>query len=823
MTTRDYVFRLRGEADQLVQAHERAAVAAERHALNTANLALTHARAKGAAETYAGTLARQSDQLARTGKLSTSQLQQVGFQLNDLAVQVASGQNPLLALVQQGSQLSGTFGGVRPALSAVATLATPAALGIGAVAGGVLALSAAFIQNTREQRAFENSLAATGNRAGLTRTSFDGITDSVQRNAQVTIGSAREITKALVDSGQVGAKALAPLAETGALLVDRMGKGASEATALLVQLAREPSKAAAELNKTYNFLTVEQFKYLQQLEQQGQASDAAAEASRLFNVQLRKIEPTLDALQVGLRAVKMAASSMWEALAPGRQKTPDELAQATIASLAEAERRLEVARSKGPNNAPDVRRKEEGVERLRAQLENFRLAARAERDVARGRADDAARTEAEITKIQRDGAKARRDTKKKEDTGPAFNASLDRIEDDLARRVVENRDAFQRDLEERGESALRAVEQQALTNQALSVALMTDDRARGERHIELEAEQLRKRIDLTVLAADERKAAEESVAQFIALRQQQLNDQLKPQYQRLLENWADTTAQMRETGDRFMTGFLQQGEQTWLELNRSGKLSLSSLGDLLRDELARLSYRQFIAPTVASIGKSIAGAVGFTVPGAPADLGLAASKAAEKVATDAAAGALVAFTFATKAATGAMNAAALTSPGGGGDSGLGGFLGSLFGGFELGGGTVHPSTVGSGFAKGGAFVNTIVTEPTPFRFARGAALGEMGEAGPEGIFPLLRDSKGRLGVSGQSGGAAPYVNVRVNIVGAPSQPQIRQRRDANGGIDIDVLFEQFRDRLGNEIDNGGGLLRNITGRTGGNGSAGLTQ
>jgi lambda family phage tail tape measure protein len=40
--------------------------------------------------------------------------------------------------------------------------------------------------------------------------------------------------------------------------------------------------------------------------------------------------------------------------------------------------------------------------------------------------------------------------------------------------------------------------------------------------------------------------------------------------------------------------------------------------------------------------------------------------------------------------------------------------------------------------------NTVVSQPTLFKFASGAGL--MGEAGPEAIMPLARDSQGRLGV-----------------------------------------------------------------------------
>lgn len=74
------------------------------------------------------------------------------------------------------------------------------------------------------------------------------------------------------------------------------------------------------------------------------------------------------------------------------------------------------------------------------------------------------------------------------------------------------------------------------------------------------------------------------------------------------------------------------------------------------------------------------------------------------------------------------------------------------------------------FANGGVFdevkrfaYGDIVDTPTPFTFG-GGRRGEMGEAGPEAIMPLKRDSSGRLGVAGGGGGGiqvtyAPVVHI----------------------------------------------------------------
>lgn len=142
-------------------------------------------------------------------------------------------------------------------------------------------------------------------------------------------------------------------------------------------------------------------------------------------------------------------------------------------------------------------------------------------------------------------------------------------------------------------------------------------------------------------------------------------------------------------------------------------------------------------------------------------------------------------------------------------------LNSLFGGkgfnfssfFNWGGGSATANAKGNAFAsgnivpfaQGGAFTNSIVSRPTLFPFAKGTGL--MGEAGPEAIMPLRRNSAGDLGVvSSGAAASAPVVNVKVNN-SSPAQVQTTQA--PNGDLEMQI-YDAFEARLADRLVRGQG-------------------
>lgn len=113
-------------------------------------------------------------------------------------------------------------------------------------------------------------------------------------------------------------------------------------------------------------------------------------------------------------------------------------------------------------------------------------------------------------------------------------------------------------------------------------------------------------------------------------------------------------------------------------------------------------------------------------------------------------------------------------------AGTGGFWGWL-------GGLVTGSASGNQFNGGTGLPQGVYTQPTMFKFAKGAAfggrLGQLAEAGPEAIVPLKRTGSGDLGVQ-----ASPvYVNVNNY---SDQSVEVSETNREDGSRQIDILIGQ---------------------------------
>jgi len=111
------------------------------------------------------------------------------------------------------------------------------------------------------------------------------------------------------------------------------------------------------------------------------------------------------------------------------------------------------------------------------------------------------------------------------------------------------------------------------------------------------------------------------------------------------------------------------------------------------------------------------------------------------------------------------------------------------------------------------YSGSIVSQPT--MFASGGNV--MGEAGPEGIFPLKRGKDGKLGVSAEG---AIGTNVVVNLIESPGNGgQVNQTQSGNN-LTLDIMVEKIEGMMGRNISQGRGIAPTMERQYGLNRAAG---
>lgn len=856
------------------------------------------------------------------------QTQQLGYQLNDFFVQVSSGQGLLMPLIQQGSQLAGTFGGIRGALAALATVFTPVVLGIAAVAAVVGTIGYIFLNGQKEATAFKNALTLTGNFAGMTADKFRDLTQSVADYSKVSRGAARETLLAIVSTGQFQGAAINEVAKATLTLAKLTGKSTEDIVADFAKMGNGVAKWAADHNRSYHYLTIEQFRYIKQLEAQGRAQDAITLNTKLLNKALGDAKTNLGYLETAWLSVKNGAKKAWDAmLGISRDETiADKIANVT--QLLGAAREA-LAKSEARGDKPTADRRRNLVANLQTELEGLRLSQRAEDNAAREKAEAAAKNAKEIEReqngyqgallnvqmagyrrqlaaadlqrakdrigiengyaqntiglksyiaarygIERRGLNDRlalinEEAAQERATRPgtenerlaksarlvdidtkrfAILTDIARLEDDrrnfrimpeqLREEPESNAQRFAQferahtqatldGIEQRRDAALSSAHDLVGINRDLTASLILDDRQRGLAQLAIDEKNMRERLDMGALNADERRAVEERFNQWRVLKERELTERLKPEWQRRLTDWKDTNRLMKQSFDDFMTGWQDTGKDAWAEFIQTGKLNIKSFTSFTLEALSDLSFKKIIAPAFTDAGAKIAGFLGL---GNGADTGAATAATAQAAQTAAVGQSVLAFQSLNAALAefgfglrGAMTSVGVGSGSGGG---IGGLLGGLFGGRDFGsmfgGGS---STGGVGFGTGVGFGSL---DMGGFLAGGGKAkrgtMYEVNERGPELLtsggrdFLMMGAQDGNVtsnralserarsaSMVASGGGGSGSPNVRVIVNTPPGVAVDRQQsKSTGGGTDVELFLKMAEQRVGENIARGRG-------------------
>lgn len=276
-------------------------------------------------------LGTADDQIARTGnsaKQTAAALRMLPAQFSDIAISLQAGQSPFQVLLQQGSQIKDSFGGIGPALASTGRYALSLVNPFTVAAAAVTALALAYKQGSDEQTAFDKAIIQSGNIAGATSSSLAAMAKSIS----ATVGTTREAAAALtefVQSGKFTGDQLQEMTTAAVAWENATGRAVSDTIAEFAKLADDPVKAAAQLNDEYHFLTAAVYEQITALEKQGNTEEAAALAQKAYADALRdrstQVIQSLGYIETAWKNIKEGAASAWDAmLGVGREQTPQQ-------------------------------------------------------------------------------------------------------------------------------------------------------------------------------------------------------------------------------------------------------------------------------------------------------------------------------------------------------------------------------------------------------------------------------------------------------------------------------------------------------------------
>lgn len=250
---------LRAQIDPLGAAQAKLnAELAETNALFKAGAisAQEQAAAHQLAQTRFNATAKALKGLGDGSRLASYQVVNLGYQLNDVVVGLASGQRPLTVLMQQGSQIAQVFagtgmgvGGVLKELGrTVLGLVSPTMLlvaGLAAVGGTALYAYNSYIT---AQKQLEVATAGVGRAAGATVDQLNRIADAASSAGRISVAAARDMEVAFLRTGRIGVEQFGDLITVAKNYAATTGEDIDAATKELADAFADPAKGVDLLN-----------------------------------------------------------------------------------------------------------------------------------------------------------------------------------------------------------------------------------------------------------------------------------------------------------------------------------------------------------------------------------------------------------------------------------------------------------------------------------------------------------------------------------------------------------------------------------------------
>ena len=245
-------------------------------------------------------------------KMNEQQKINLTYQTTDFFTQIASGQSPFIAALQQGGQLKDTMGGLGNMFRAIGSLFTPFSVGLGAVAIGLGSVAVAAYQAKDDLDKLRDALTLTGNFSGVTEESFQKLANTLSGTTKASLGLTKDALMEVISSGQFTGTSISSVTQAIITYSQIAGVSAAEATQKLKGGLSGTAEGAKALNKEMNFLTLEQYKQIEALEKANKKQEAAQVVAVALNTKLEQQRRELGLLEGAWKTVTTAMSNYWD-------------------------------------------------------------------------------------------------------------------------------------------------------------------------------------------------------------------------------------------------------------------------------------------------------------------------------------------------------------------------------------------------------------------------------------------------------------------------------------------------------------------------------
>ena len=259
------------------------------------------------------------------GGMTAWQKQGLMYQTTDFFTQVASGQNVMIAAIQQGGQLKDQMGGLSNMFKVLTPLVFSATGAMVAVGAGIGLAAFAAYQGRKEFDALTNSIILTGNYSKVTVDDFGKMATTIASTSRASIGDAKDILNAMIGSGQFTNQTFDSVSKTIQRFSELSGLTSKEAAAKLIPALDGSASSAKKLNDQYNFLTLAQYKHIEALEKQGKIQESIIYTSDLLKQSFGNTTKELGYIDTALDYTTKKWGEFWNAaMNLGKPDTPQE-------------------------------------------------------------------------------------------------------------------------------------------------------------------------------------------------------------------------------------------------------------------------------------------------------------------------------------------------------------------------------------------------------------------------------------------------------------------------------------------------------------------